>query len=219
MTMAWLVQKFNDTEITRWEIGDTPLVFGRAVDATVFIEDPGVSRQHCTVEKTEEGFILTDLESHNGTFVNGQRIRQTRLKNGDEILIGKYIFLFENPATINRSEFMVIKKEQRHDPALDAKAWYLTVTAKDFEQTTFLKKGDYLIGKGDQCDIGLTGWFVSPVHAALVKHGSDLYLLNVSDGNKPFDLNQKPCVKKTRLNPGDLFVIGGYELKVFTKDA
>lgn len=216
--MAWLVQKYKNTEITRWDIGDTPLVFGRAVDATVFIEDPGVSRQHCTVEKTDDGFILTDLESNNGTFVNGQRIRQTRLKNGDEILIGKYVFLFENPATVNRSEFMVVQKEQRHDPAMDARAWYLTVTAKNFEQTTFLKKDDYLIGKSEECDIGLTGWFVSAVHAVLVKLGPDLHLVNVSDGNKPFDLNGRPCAKKTRLNPGDTFAIGGYELKVFTKD-
>jgi hypothetical protein len=43
--------------------------------------------------------------------------------------------------------------------------------------------------------------------------------VNVSEGSKPIVLNGQPAAKKVRLNPSDTFVIGGYELTVFTKDA
>jgi hypothetical protein len=61
---------------------------GRSEENTVIIEDPNVSRQHALVEKTDGRFIIRDLESTNGTFVDGSRIEKHALHNGDTITIG-----------------------------------------------------------------------------------------------------------------------------------
>lgn len=221
--MAYLVQKYKDEEMARWEIGDAPIIFGRAVEATVFIEDPGVSREHCQVEKKGDSYIITDLDSHNGTFVNGKQIVQAQLQNGDEIIVGKYIMVFideeiqPQPAEKPEKERMLLKHEIKHGPKIDEKKWYLNVKIKDSEQTTSLFKSDYLIGKSSNCEIELSGWGVSNVHALLIKDINGLMILNVSD-KKPIFINDKEAPKKSVISNNDMVKIGKYELRLFQKD-
>ena len=53
-----------------------------------------MSRRHCLFEKQEEQFRVTDLNSRNGTFINGVPVKQRWLAHGDEVKIGDSIFLF-----------------------------------------------------------------------------------------------------------------------------
>jgi hypothetical protein len=68
---------------------DRPVILGRGSAATVRIDDPGLSRRHCRVSLTPQGLLLQDLDSSNGSFVNGQRVSTQYLKPGDEISIGQ----------------------------------------------------------------------------------------------------------------------------------
>ncbi|HMG36270.1 MAG TPA: adenylate/guanylate cyclase domain-containing protein [Blastocatellia bacterium] len=71
-----------DREVTR---------IGRAVDRNeVVLHDGQVSREHAIVKRTGDGFLLVDLDSANGTFVGGQRIKEHPLKNRDSFTISKY---------------------------------------------------------------------------------------------------------------------------------
>ncbi|MFL5311313.1 MAG: adenylate/guanylate cyclase domain-containing protein [Myxococcales bacterium] len=64
-------------------------VLGRSTQATVRLADREVSRKHSQIDREGQDFVLRDLGSSNGTFVNGKRIfGPTRLKDGDEVLIG-----------------------------------------------------------------------------------------------------------------------------------
>ena len=68
---------------------------GRDKDNMVFLNDDFVSRRHCRIQKKEnEGFVLLDMNSRNGTFLNGNRIFKAVLKNNDRIQIGKKEFTF-----------------------------------------------------------------------------------------------------------------------------
>src|SRR5215218_9692796 len=73
------------------------VTLGRALEADVRVNDSKISRKHASVstvfdaEKNKTEYILTDLESRNGTFLNGQRIEQETLQNGDKITIGEHI--------------------------------------------------------------------------------------------------------------------------------
>lgn len=69
-------------------------LLGRAESNQVVVSDIDVSRRHCTLKQTEEGFRLSDLESRNGTFVNNLPITETILRNGDCIRIGNALILF-----------------------------------------------------------------------------------------------------------------------------
>ncbi len=69
-------------------IGDKALVIGRSKDCDVPLADGNVSRRHAELGRSEEGFVLRDLDSTNGTMVNGRRVRSATIGAGDEITIG-----------------------------------------------------------------------------------------------------------------------------------
>jgi len=71
------------------------LRLGRNADSTVRLEDPWVSEHHCTIKEEDDQFVLTDLESHAGTFVNGIPVKQRVLTGGDEVAVGNSLFQFQ----------------------------------------------------------------------------------------------------------------------------
>ncbi|MEO7070141.1 MAG: DUF3662 and FHA domain-containing protein [Nostocoides sp.] len=68
-------------------------IVGRDDDADIILDDPGISRRHSEIRVTSDGPRLVssirDLDSTNGTFVNGERISGTRLQDGDRIAVGR----------------------------------------------------------------------------------------------------------------------------------
>src|SRR5262245_8148201 len=69
-------------------------IIGREPSNEVAINDPLVSRRHCAIRCRDEEIQVADLESLNGTFVNGVPTRQKVLEHGDRIKIGGTQFLF-----------------------------------------------------------------------------------------------------------------------------
>ncbi len=73
---------------------DTKMTIGRGLEADIRMEDEGVSREHAQVTGSSDGNpILEDLDSRNGTFVNGIQIQRQELKDGDKIQIGSISIL------------------------------------------------------------------------------------------------------------------------------
>ncbi|MBM3705287.1 MAG: FHA domain-containing protein [Actinobacteria bacterium] len=70
------------------------LTIGRSSESDILLDDITVSRHHAIIEKKESEHEVRDLESLNGTYLNGNIVNQSILKNGDRVQIGKYIFLF-----------------------------------------------------------------------------------------------------------------------------
>lgn len=69
-------------------------VIGRGRDCGVKLDDQGISRKHCRVVGTiEGGFVVEDLDSTNGTYVNGKRHKRSKLKPGDRLQIGPDVVL------------------------------------------------------------------------------------------------------------------------------
>ena len=67
---------------------------GRHPDSDLFLDDVTVSRRHAEFRRTAVGFQLRDVGSLNGTYVNGERVDEALLRNGDEIQIGRYKLAF-----------------------------------------------------------------------------------------------------------------------------
>jgi transcriptional regulator with GAF, ATPase, and Fis domain len=67
---------------------------GRDVSNQLCITDPAVSRQHCLITKDQEKYKIIDLDSFNGTFINGVPIKEQTLEHGDQISIGDTLALF-----------------------------------------------------------------------------------------------------------------------------
>jgi FHA domain/zinc-ribbon domain len=67
---------------------------GRHPDSDIFLDDITVSRRHVQLAKDDEGYVLRDVGSLNGTYVNRERVDQARLHHGDEVQIGRYRLSF-----------------------------------------------------------------------------------------------------------------------------
>src|SRR5262245_12745980 len=82
---------------------ETETVIGRDPANAVAINDPLVSRRHCSIRSHENEVRLSDLDSLNGTFVNGGPTRERVLEHGDHIKVGGSQFIFlvrdEDPET------------------------------------------------------------------------------------------------------------------------
>jgi pSer/pThr/pTyr-binding forkhead associated (FHA) protein len=71
----------------RWPLNREPVTLGRAPDCDIVLPERQISRYHVRIEWDADGYVLRDLGSKNGTFVNGERVRGQlyRLRDGDEI--------------------------------------------------------------------------------------------------------------------------------------
>lgn len=83
---------------TEFELDQFPISFGRTPDNTIQLAEPNGSRNHCRIEKTQQGYKLIDLESKNGTKLNGKFVNQALLKSGDDIGIGATRIIFTEAA-------------------------------------------------------------------------------------------------------------------------
>lgn len=77
-----------------FSIEDLPVVIGRETTATLCIADASVSRRHSKIEKEAEQFVIEDLDSLNGTFINEVPVKRRELQHGDRIRIGDSQFIF-----------------------------------------------------------------------------------------------------------------------------
>ncbi|HTF43729.1 MAG TPA: FHA domain-containing protein, partial [Terriglobales bacterium] len=75
-------------------LSETDLSIGRDPSNLLSITDLSLSRRHCMLARTENGFKISDLDSRNGTFVNGIAVKERALLHGDQISIGDSVFVF-----------------------------------------------------------------------------------------------------------------------------
>jgi pSer/pThr/pTyr-binding forkhead associated (FHA) protein len=87
--LSLVVPATRTTAPTRIALGWRPIVIGRNRPALILLDDPRVSRVHARIGWRERGSVLEDLQSRNGTYVNGVRAFERELAVADEIRIGQ----------------------------------------------------------------------------------------------------------------------------------
>jgi len=93
------------------------LVIGRALGDVNF-SDGRLSRKHCSLCKGSDGYMIKDLDSTNGVFVNGQRVRESILKLGDKVRLGYTVFEFQD-GNAGDLPSLDVEEEVEEEPALD----------------------------------------------------------------------------------------------------
>lgn len=92
--MAYIVIKSNGQEIARQELAG-PLVIGRAPDCDLAVPDILLSRRHCRIEFISDHWRVLDLQSKNGTVINGERLaRPYQLLDNDVVRLGRSRIVF-----------------------------------------------------------------------------------------------------------------------------
>ncbi len=79
----------------RIQLGEAPIAIGRLPECDITLSDPRVSRRHAEVRPDHGGWRVVDLGSMNGTTVNGVRVTDHELVDGDEVEVGSTVLRFE----------------------------------------------------------------------------------------------------------------------------
>jgi pSer/pThr/pTyr-binding forkhead associated (FHA) protein len=78
----------------QYRLGPERVLIGRQYRSDILIEDSSVSREHAAIERKDGRFILEDLKSTNGTFINGESTDVRVLNHGDKIRVGNTVLQF-----------------------------------------------------------------------------------------------------------------------------
>jgi len=95
--MPRLILQFEGLVLKECVVGASATI-GRLPDNAVVIDNPAVSSRHARVFRDGDHFVLEDLKSTNGTFVNEARVTRHTLQNGDVVVVGKHRVVFEEVA-------------------------------------------------------------------------------------------------------------------------
>lgn len=214
--------------LERFEFGDEveQIRVGRSEDCEVTIDNLGVSRYHAEVVRKEGFYVLRDLRSNNGTFVNGRRVDAHNLNPGDEISIGKFTISFGGPAggptpeeaapaaaPAGGDDFggMTMQMDQAALAQLQREKssrvrGYLVVEEKGGKRNLFLEKSVFTFGKSEKSDVQLAGFFCPRMVALIFRDESGFRLLNVTPKGTDVKVNGK-LVDDVRLGDNDELTI------------
>jgi len=191
--MIKLILKLKDTQMEEFSLEKGLIQIGRAKENDIAIDNIAVSRKHSQVELKEgRGYVLRDLHSSNGTFLNGVQIdaNDHDLHDGDVIGIAKFQIQVKGLAQAPQAAPKGLPKEDvegtmifdaaRRKAGPEPQAFHWPVLSaikgsskgKDFKITKELT----LLGKGPQDDIPVEGWFVSSPQARINRRGDRFYI-------------------------------------------
>ena len=92
--MPKLTLMFDDRELQECAVGTHPVTIGRLPDNSIVVDNPAVSGRHARVFREGNHYVVEDLQSTNGTFVNEKPIVRHTLLDRDVVLVGKHSLVF-----------------------------------------------------------------------------------------------------------------------------
>jgi pSer/pThr/pTyr-binding forkhead associated (FHA) protein len=237
--MPNLSLKYKDTTLEEYQLQKGhSLTIGRRQNNDVIIENLAVSSHHAKIDSVADGFVLVDLQSKNGSFVNEQLINSHWLKNGDVINIGKHSLVFSYPEdevltdadSDVMEKTMVIDTSQHRNMMKKSKPNVPRALPKrrkkDFVGIiAFLAGGTGKIklngkitklGKHRTSDIVVKGLFVGRTSVTISRRPDGFYLSYVGGLSKP-KINEKVVKQSAILNDLDIIDIGSTKLQFFTQ--
>jgi diguanylate cyclase (GGDEF)-like protein len=111
----YLVVMSGDNIGHRYQLSSSQLYIGRLYSTDIPLNEPNVSRRHACIEVRHNKIVIHDLDSTNGTFVNGERISSHVLCEGDLISIGVTTLKFAFQSEVDNAFYEEIVDSARHD--------------------------------------------------------------------------------------------------------
>ena len=124
-----------------------PITIGREEGNTIQLNDERVSRYHLKIQEDHDKFVLTDLESTNGTKVNGEDIQLRILKFGDMIALGRSVLLFGSREQI--AGRLARLRDDNNDGAM-------TADPEQVQKAANFSSLDFELNWNEECDMQAT---------------------------------------------------------------
>jgi len=97
---AYLIVTAGEENGARFYLSRKTHLIGRSSEVEITLADDSISRTHARISYRNDEFVLADLDSKNGTFLNGTRVHECPLHYGDEITVGNHVLRFMYEAVV-----------------------------------------------------------------------------------------------------------------------
>ena len=235
---AKMILKFREAVIGEYPLEGKEVTIGRKPGNTIQIDNLAVSGRHARVVRVGSKLVLEDLNSTNGTYVNGERITKHVLRHGDRITVGKHTLIFveeqqaaqaaPEPEEESDLEKTVVLTPQRAQaagikprptsggtrvklPLGEVRIISGPLAGRTIELSASLTT----IGKDDHCRIRVKGLMVGKQAAAITRRPNGYFIAYVEGFTKP-KVNGDTVEDEPRLlNDGDIIEIGDTKMQFF----
>ena len=234
--MARLILMFNKKVVKEVPLLTGGITLGRHQDNGIVIDNLSVSTFHARIDKAGPNYLLTDLQSTNGTYVNNEKITSCKLSNGDNILIGKHLLIFvasdqeapkeDKAPTLNKTMILDTQSQRQLLSKQKTPATPLRVAKKigvvsfidesglgEIELTKKLVK----IGKAETSEIKLSGLLMGTTAATISRRPSG-YVITFTGGMTKLKVNGKTIKDSVQLNEFDTVELGSYKFQFYQKE-
>jgi len=223
--MARLILSLRGRELDKFLLGQGKVVIGRSPDCDITIDNAAISRRHATIEFTNGEYLLSDLGSANGTFLNGTRIEKAEvISPGDNIGVAKFSLTFQDAPQSEVQKLMGDMGQMEATVVVDAEKMAQSFAAPQGQaapapsgprklvvlkgnastKELVIERDVITIGKDSGCDLIIPGLFVSKIEATISHREGKHYLRPMGS----IKLNTAKTNKETALKIGDTFTIG-----------
>lgn len=246
--MAKLVLKFEGSVLKEYPLQKGSVTIGRASTNDIVIDNLGVSGHHAKLILEEDHFVVEDMNSLNGTFLNQQRVRRSTLKSGDEILIGKHTLAYVEEGSalditapqvektqkiqLGADETVVLDTKQRREmlakatsiategssPAAKEKVGCLIVLDGKSEQREYILTSKLCVIGKDSMATVKLKGWFSPKVASIINRRDTHYEIAPSDKAGATKVNSEVLTAVRKLNEGDLIQVGSLKLQFYFRE-
>jgi pSer/pThr/pTyr-binding forkhead associated (FHA) protein len=224
---------YRDTLKDEVELDSDVTTIGRSYDSDIVIDNAGVSAHHARIIVKGDDFVIEDVASRNGVFVNGKRITSQSLTFDDDVEISKHLLKLTAIASPNATPS---QPNVKGDPTVQGATFevdlsnlgdlmkerqarteaYLLLTGVVQMRSKYpLNKLTFSIGRSSEADLFTPGWFAPRIAAQIVRKNDGYYIIPKVRGK--VRLNSMPASTPVRLDDGDAIAVRGLSLKFLVK--
>jgi len=233
--MAKVLLKFKEAVVKEIPLDQDVMTIGRKEENDIVIDNQSVSGRHAKILKEGDSVFVEDVNSLNGTYVNGQKIFKSELFNGDVILIGVHTMevisdktrdtdtksfavrgrsMDETMVIAPGDQKKIIASVDKEKP--DVIGGFIIIEGSSDKKDYLLKERVTTVGKDDSAGIRLKGFFV-PKMAALVNRRKEGYFITPS-GGKSLKVNGEEIEHRYDMKDGDVVEVGGLKMQFYVKE-
>lgn len=229
--MSYIRIYLNDVLMNQVELTKDRLTIGRSNDCDIVLDNAGVSSHHAVIEKDGGLFVLTDSNSSNGVFVNGNKIDKQTLQYRDEIQIYNYVLKFmavsglhgisdpdiaqdADQSQTGTMEVAISDVEDLLKLREQKKTAYVELANNHADKPKYLfEDHNFKIGRSKECDIRTSGWLPFGLAAEIQRQTDGYYLMPQRWGR--VKRNGDAITNPTKLMDGDSLQIKNLSMRFF----
>ena len=235
--MPKVMLKFKEAVLKEIQLDKEVITIGRNPNNDIHIDNPAVSGSHAKIINEGGRISIEDVNSTNGTFINGKRISKSALNNNDVITVGKHTLVFSGPSqTAGADQTLQTKKpglnetivmdtraqkammgETAGAAAFGDKIGGFTIIEGASEKNEYeLTKRLTTIGKTETAEIKLKGFF-APKVAALINRTKDGYFISPPGTKTKIKINGSSLEGRYELKDGDIVEVENLKMQFYIK--